>query len=163
VISERICGLARVIRGHLVTALENTNLWHERDISHSSAERVIFPDATELLGFLLVESTRLVDGLLLDKERMAHNLNLGGGLVFSQRALLALIEKGMARDQAYRVVQAAALRSWDEGLDFREQLQGDAAITNLLNPEELDAIFDHRWHLKHLDLTFSRVGIGEEK
>ena len=163
VITERICGLARVIRGHLVTALENTPLWHERDISHSSAERIIFPDACELLGFLLTESTRLMDGLVIDADRMEQNLDLGGGLVYSQRALLALVEKGMARDTAYRVVQNCALRAWDEGLSFRDLLGADPAVGETLSATEIEAIFDHSWHLKNIDTTFARVGITEEK
>jgi adenylosuccinate lyase len=163
VISERICGLARVIRGHLLAAMENTALWHERDISHSSAERIIFPDACELLGFLLSESTRLVEGLVVDKERMERNLDVGGGLVYSQRALLALVEKGMARDEAYRIVQVAALKAWDERQNFRELFSGHERIKAMLSEAEVAAIFDRRWHLKHIDLTFDRVGIGKEK
>jgi adenylosuccinate lyase len=163
VITERICGLSRVIRGHLVTAMENTPLWHERDISHSSAERVIFPDACELLGFLLSESTRLMDGLVVFPEKMKTNVWLGGGIVFSQRALLTLIEKGMGRDEAYRIVQEAALKAWDGGGDFRAQLQADDRVTTLLSTAEIEAIFDPSWHTKHIPVTFARVGIGEEK
>jgi adenylosuccinate lyase len=163
IISERICGLARVIRGHLVTAQENTALWHERDISHSSAERIVFPDACELLGFLLSEATRLVEGLVVDPERMRANMNLGGGIVFSQRLLLALVEKGMARDEAYRLVQAAALDAWDKGGDFRRLAASEPRISAVLTPPEMDAIFDPSWHLKNIDVTFQRIGIGEEK
>ena len=163
VIAERICGLTRVIRGHLLVAMENTALWHERDISHSSAERIIFPDACELLGFLLTETTRLVDGLVVDRERMAANLDVAGGVVFSQRALLALVEKGMARDDAYRIVQAAALSAWDDGGSFRELFSADERVRKSLSQEEIAAIFDHDWHLKHIDVTYQRVGIGEEK
>jgi adenylosuccinate lyase len=163
VIAERICGLTRVVRGHLVTAMENTALWHERDISHSSAERIIFPDACELTGFLLTETTRLIDGLVVDTERMAANLSLGGGLVFSQRAMLALIDKGMGRDEAYRLVQAAALRAWDETLSFRELFAQDERVAKLLTAEEVEAIFDPTWHLKHIDVTYRRLHIGEER
>jgi adenylosuccinate lyase len=163
VIAERICGLTRVIRGHLVTAMENTALWHERDISHSSAERIIFPDACELLGYLLTESTRLVEGLVVNPEKMRANLELGGGIVFSQRVLLALIEKGMPRDDAYAVVQAAALRAWDEGQDFKALLLADDRVTTLLAPDEIQKLFDPTWHTRFVDTTYQRLHIGEEK
>jgi adenylosuccinate lyase len=163
VIAERICGLTRVIRGHLVTAMENTALWHERDISHSSAERIIFPDACELLGFLLTESTRLVEGLVVNPEKMRANLDLGGGIVFSQRVLLALIQKGMSRDDAYPVVQAAALRAWDEGQDFKALLLADARVSQLLTADEIEALFDPTWHTRFVDTTYQRLHIGEEK
>ena len=163
IITERICGLARVIRGNLVTALENTALWHERDISHSSAERIIFPDACELLGFLLTESTRLVDGLVVNPERMKANLNQGGGIVFSQRVLLALVESGAARDEAYRVVQEAALKAWDEGDDFKRLLLADSRVTDRVPPAELEELFDPSWHVRHVDVAYERLGIGEER
>jgi len=163
VIAERICGLTRVVRGHLVTAMENTALWHERDISHSSAERIIFPDACELTGYLLTEAARLVQGLVVNRERMEANLSLGGGLVFSQRALLALVDKGMGRDEAYRIVQAAALTAWDEGESFRDLFSHDERVSKLLGAAEIDDIFDPRWHLKNIDVTYDRVHIGEEK
>jgi adenylosuccinate lyase len=163
VIAERICGLARVIRGHQLVAMQNTALWHERDISHSSAERVIFPDACELLGFLLVEATRLVEGLVVDPEKMRANLDLGGGIVFSQRVLLALVEKGMARDDAYRVVQAAGLRAWDEGEDFKALVKAEDRVTAVLSDEEIDDLFDPGWHTRNIDITYRRLQIGEEK
>jgi adenylosuccinate lyase len=163
VIAERICGLARVIRGHQLVAMENTALWHERDISHSSAERIVFPDACELLGFLLTETTRLVDGLVVDPEKMRANLDLGGGIVFSQRVLLALVEKGMARDDAYLVVQAAGLRAWDEGEDFKALVKADERVTALLSEQEIDDLFDPTWHTRNIDTTYQRLQIGEEK
>jgi adenylosuccinate lyase len=163
VIAERICGLTRVIRGHLLTAMENTALWHERDISHSSAERVIFPDACEMLGFLLLESTRLVEGLVVDPEKMRANLNIGGGVVFSQRILLALVEKGIARDEAYRLVQAAALRAWDEHQDFKGLLLAEGRISAVLSPAEIDGLFDPAWHTRRIETTYQRLQIGEEK
>ncbi|MGI8610155.1 MAG: adenylosuccinate lyase [Candidatus Dormibacteria bacterium] len=162
VITERICGLARVIRGDLLVSLENTPLWHERDISHSSAERIIFPDACELLGFLLTESTRLVEGLVVDADRMLANLNQGGGIVFSQRVLLTLVERGMGRDEAYRVVQTAALKAWDEGDEFKRLLLADQRVTGKIPPAELEELFDPSWHVRHLDVTYARLGIGEE-
>jgi adenylosuccinate lyase len=163
VISERICGLTRVIRGQLLTALENTALWHERDISHSSAERIVFPDACELLGFLLVETRRLVEGLVVNVERMKANLDLGGGIVFSQRVLLALIDRGMSRDEAYRIVQAAALKAWDEGGSFRREIEAEERVTSVLGAAEREALFDQSWYLTHIDLAFDRVGIGRER
>ncbi|GAC1334844.1 MAG: adenylosuccinate lyase [Candidatus Dormibacteria bacterium] len=162
IITERICGLTRVIRGYLVTAMENTPLWHERDISHSSAERIIFPDACELLGFLLTETTRLVEGLVVNPERMKSNLNLGGGIVFSQRVLLALVERGAQRDEAYRIVQEAALRAWDDGHDFKQLLQEDSRVTDRVPPSELEELFNPGWHVRHVDVAFKRLGIGEE-
>jgi adenylosuccinate lyase len=163
IMTERICGLARVIRGDLLVALENTALWHERDISHSSAERIVFPDACELLGFLLTESTRLVDGLVVNPERMKANLYQGGGIVFSQRVLLALVEKGMGRDEAYRVVQAAALKAWDEDDDFKRLLLVDEGVTSRIAPADLEALFDPAWHVRHLGVTYARLGVGEQR
>jgi adenylosuccinate lyase len=163
IITERICGLSRVLRGNLLVALENTALWHERDISHSSAERVVFPDSCELLGFLLTESIRLVDGMVVNADRMRANLYQGGGIVFSQRVLLALIEKGTGRDEAYRVVQAAALKAWDEGDDFKRLLLADERVTAVLPPSELEELFDPTWHVRNIGVTYQRVGIGEER
>jgi adenylosuccinate lyase len=163
IITERICGLSRVLRGNLLVALENTPLWHERDISHSSAERVVFPDSCELLGFLLTESIRLVDGMVVNADRMRANLYQGGGIVFSQRVLLALIEKGMGRDEAYRVVQAAALKAWDEGDDFKRLLLVDERVIAQLPPTELEELFDPSWHVRNIGVTYQRVGIGEER
>ncbi|HEY8740569.1 MAG TPA: adenylosuccinate lyase [Candidatus Dormibacteraeota bacterium] len=162
IITERICGLTRVIRGNLLVAMENTALWHERDISHSSAERIVFPDACELLGFLLTESTRLVDGMVVDEARMMANLNQGGGIVFSQRVLLALVERGMGRDEAYRVVQEAALRAWDDGDDFKRLLLADDRVSSRIPASDLETLFDPAWHVRHLDVTYRRVGIGKE-
>jgi adenylosuccinate lyase len=163
VIAERICGLARVLRGNLQVAMENTALWHERDISHSSAERVIFPDSCELLGFMLTEATRMVEGLVVFPERMTANIMVAGGIVYSQRVLLAMVEKGMDREGAYRVVQAAALKAWDEDGDFRRLLQQDEQVTTRLTAAEIEELFDPQWHLRHVDVTYKRVGIGEER
>ena len=163
VIAERICGLARVIRGNLQVAMENTALWHERDISHSSAERVVFPDSCELLGYMLTEATRMVSGLVVFPERMAANLEVAGGIVYSQRVLLALVDKGMGREDAYRIVQSAALQAWDEGGDFRRLLEADAEVSKTLTPAEIDELFDPSWHVRNIDTTYKRVGIGQEK
>ena len=128
VVAERICGLARVVRAASVVGLENVALWHERDISHSSAERVVVPDAFLALDYMLDRFTWLVDGLVVDPARMRANLEASHGLVFSQRVLLALVESGLSRDDAYRIVQRNALRAWDEGLDLRALLESDPEV-----------------------------------
>jgi adenylosuccinate lyase len=151
ILSERICGLARVLRGYAQTALENVALWHERDISHSGAERVILPDATILLDYMQHLGTRLADGMTVNAERMRDNLDLTHGALHSQRALTALVESGMSRDEAYRVVQESARRAWDDGTAFRE-LIGEAA------PDlDLDAVLDHDAYLRHLPEVFARL------
>jgi adenylosuccinate lyase len=157
VLCERVCGLARVVRGNLQAALENVALWHERDISHSSAERVILPDSTIALDYMLHVFTEVLSGLRVFPERMRANLEEGGGLAFSQGVLLALIDKGMTREDAYRVVQAAAAAAWDEGKDFRIELQGSPEVRAHLDPVELDALFDPSAHLVHLDQVFARL------
>lgn len=153
VVCERITGLARVVRGNLQTALENIALWHERDISHSSAERVILPDSTMALDFMLKDFTWVLDGLTVYPERMLENLNVGGGLVFSQGALLALVDSGLSRDEAYKIVQEAAAGAWDEGGNFKEAIRASAgkSIANL------DALFDPAGSLGDLGGVFERV------
>jgi len=151
ILSERLCGLARVLRGYAQTGLENVALWHERDISHSGAERVVLPDATILLDYMQHLATRIVDEMTVDGERMRSNLELTRGALFSQRALTALVEGGMARDDAYRVVQQAAQRAFDEGVPFRELIGAEA-------PElDLDAVFDYGAYLRHLPAVFERL------
>jgi adenylosuccinate lyase len=154
---ERITGLARVVRGDLQPALENVVLWHERDISHSSAERVVFPDSTTALHFMLVEMGEVLDGLEVFPERMRANLNIGGGLVYSQGVLLALVERGMPRDDAYRIVQAAAAAAWDEGKDFKGELQDQPDVARLLSAEDVGALFDPGRYLQNLDVVFDRL------
>src|SRR2546426_882761 len=139
---ERITGLTRVVRANLQPALENVVLWHERDISHSSAERVIFPDSTTAVHFMLTELTEVLDGLEVFPERMRENLDAGGGLVYSQAGLLALVERGMPRDEAYRIVQAAAAAVWDKGKDFRGELEADPNVARLLSAADLAELFD---------------------
>ncbi len=159
---ERICGQARLLRGYSQTAMENMALWHERDISHSSTERIIIPDSTTLLDYMLRISTFVMDKLLVFPERMRQNLELTRGLVFSQRLLLALVGKGLSRQVAYRLVQGHAMRSWQEGVDFLSLLLGDPEVTQNLPPEDLKALFDYNYYVKHVDETFVRVGlIGE--
>jgi adenylosuccinate lyase len=162
---ERITGLARVVRANVQAALENMVLWHERDISHSSAERVVFPDSTTALDFMLAELTVVLEGLEVFPERMRENLNAGGGLAYSQGVLLALVERRMPRDEAYRVVQAAAAKAWDEGKDFRAELAADPAVAPLLSAADLDALFDPERYLRNLDVVFDRLAkltVGEE-
>ncbi|HXM55440.1 MAG TPA: adenylosuccinate lyase [Candidatus Dormibacteraeota bacterium] len=159
VLTERVCGLARVVRGYAATALENIALWHERDISNSSAERVIFPDACCLVDFMASELTHVLGGLEVHPERMARNLDAGGGIVHSQRALLALVESGLAREDAYRVVQSAALRAVDGDGGFRANLEADPAVMARIG-DRMDAIFDPQDSLRHVDLAFDRLGLG---
>jgi adenylosuccinate lyase len=155
--SERISGLARVIRSNLQAALENVALWHERDISHSSAERVILPDSTGLLAFMLSEATTLLRDLRVFPERMRRNLEADGGLAYSQTVLLALVDRELPRDEAYRIVQTAAAAAWDEGGDFRAELGSNPEVLRLLTPDELTGLFDPARFLRNLDIVFGRL------
>ena len=154
IVSERICGLARVVRGYAVVGLENVALWHERDISHSSAERVVLPDAFLAVDYMLDRFAWLVEGLVVRPERMRANLEATGGLFFSQRLLLALVESGLYRDAAYRSVQRHAMRAWDEGLDFRDLVRGDAEIVGRV---DLSEVFDTGAFARHSDVVFTRL------
>ncbi len=155
--SEQISGLARVLRANAQAALEDIALWHERDISHSSVERVIFPDSTVLADYLLAKTTDLIDRLLVYPERMKKNLESTGGLIFSGQLLLDLAEAGMLREDAYRLVQAHAMRAWKEDLNFREEVARDRQITALLSPERLEKTFDYTRQLGNVDAIFGRV------
>ncbi len=155
--SEQISGLARVLRSNSQAALENIALWHERDISHSSVERVIFPDSTILADYLLFKTTDLVDRLLVHPERMKKNLESTGGLIFSGQLLLDLAEAGMLREDAYRLVQSHAMRSWKDDLVFRDEVAKDTAITGLLSAEKLAKTFDYARQLGNVDAIFRRV------
>jgi adenylosuccinate lyase len=157
VVSERVSGLARVIRGHAQAALENVTLWHERDISHSSAERLIFPDATGLLAFMLRDLTWVLDGLRVFPERMRENLEVGGGVVYSQSVLLALVDAGMPRDEAYALVQAAAAGAWDEGASFRAALEADAGVAGRLDRGVIATLFDPTRYLANLGGVFEKL------
>jgi adenylosuccinate lyase len=157
VVSERVSGLARVIRGHAQAALENVALWHERDISHSSAERLIFPDATGLLAFMLRDLTWVLGGLQVFPERMRENLEVGGGVVYSQSVLLALIDAGMARDDAYALVRSSAARAWDEGGSFREALEADGEVARRLDRAAVEALFDPARYLANLGGVFGKL------
>jgi adenylosuccinate lyase len=154
---ERISGLARVIRGNLQAALENVALWHERDISHSSAERVILPDSTIALDFMLADLAGVLDGLRVFPERMRENLDAGGGLAYSQGVLLALVDAGLSRDDAYRIVQEAAAAAWDGEADFRTELTARPEAAERLSTDELEAMFDPALYLRNLDVVFDRL------
>jgi adenylosuccinate lyase len=157
VLSENLSGLSRVIRATVIPALENVVTWHERDISHSSVERVIAPDATIALDFALARLTGLIDRLVVYPERMRENLESLGGLVDSQRVLLALTQAGMSREDAYRVVQRNAMAAWDGKGRFSELLKRDPEIARLLDPDTIDGLFDTAYHLKYVDTIFRRV------
>ena len=157
VLSENLTGLARLVRGYAMPALENVALWHERDISHSSVERVIAPDATIALDFALARLAGLVDRLVVYPERMRENLEALGGLVDSQRFLLALTQAGMSREDAYRLVQKHAMAAWQGGARFADRLKSDPEITRYLSSEAIDGSFDTGYHLKHVDTIFRRV------
>ena len=158
-LAERICGLARLIRGHSVTALENVALWGERDISHSSAERIILPDACLALDYVLSIFTRVVADLRVYPERMWENVEATKGLVFSQRVLLALVDKGLAREDAYVIVQRNAMRGWDYGEDFRKLVKSDQEVSPYLTIEELEDLFDYGYYTRYVDHTFERLGL----
>ena len=154
VVAERICGLARVVRSHALVGLENVALWHERDISHSSAERVVIPDAFLALDYMLERFAWLVEGLVVREERMRRNLEASHSLFFSQRVLLALVESGLPRDDAYRLVQRNAMRAWDEEVDFRGLCRDDEEISGRV---DLDAVFDLGAYTRHVDTVFARL------
>lgn len=155
---ERICGLARVVRGNSVVALENVALWHERDISHSSAERVILPDSALAVDYMLFLMTGIIDGMLVFPGNMMRNLELTRGLVFSPRVMLALVEAGVDRKEAYDLVQRCAMNSWDEEKDFRELIKSDPQVREKLGPDEIEPLFDYGFYLRHTDHSFSRLG-----
>jgi len=157
VLSENISGLARLARSYAVASLEDIALWHERDISHSSVERVIGPDATIVLDFMLNRFTNMMDKLLIYPDKMIYNLNMTHGVIFSQMVLMALIEKGTTREEAYAVVQRNAMKSWKEGLEFKDLLEKDSTVIKYLKKKELTAIFDVKNFLKNLDFIFDRV------
>jgi adenylosuccinate lyase len=163
---ERLCGLSRVLRGFAVTAMENVALWHERDISHSSTERIIIPDGCTLLHYMLHIFTRVMQGLQVDTERMQANLNMTGGLVFSQRILLALIDKGVGRQEAYKMVQRNAKKVWSmaskgpiQGPALLEALSNDEEVSRYLSGEELKELTDTDYYTKYIDTSFKRVGL----
>jgi adenylosuccinate lyase len=158
-LSERICGLARLLRGHATAGLENVALWHERDISHSSVERVVLPDSTIALDYMLDLTAFIVEGLDVDPARMAENLERSYGLIYSQRVLLKLAEAGLARQKAYEIVQRVSMRAWKERRSFYALLNEEPAVTERLAPAELKACFDPAWYLRNVDTVFRRAGL----
>ena len=159
-LTERVCGLARLIRGHAVTALENVALWGERDISHSSAERIILPDACIALDYILDLLTGVVSGMVVHTDRMRANLDGSRGVVFSQKLLLAMVEGGAAREDAYKVVQRVSQRALDDGLELRDLAAAEPAVTDRIEPAELAKIFDYAHYVRHVDETFERAGLS---
>ncbi|MBI1953958.1 MAG: adenylosuccinate lyase [Candidatus Omnitrophica bacterium] len=157
---ERVAGLARLLRGYAAASLENIALWHERDISHSSVERVILPDASCVLDFMLIEMRRILKGLIVYPKRMRSNLELTRGLIFSESVLLALMREGLTRKEAYGIVQKHALAAWKGGPDFKSRLSGDRRLKKLLSPAQLDACFDVKRHLRHEGLIMRRLGLS---
>ncbi|AUX11541.1 adenylosuccinate lyase [Latilactobacillus sakei] len=158
--SENITGLTRVIRGHMVTAYEDVSLWHERDISHSSAERIILPDTTILLDYILKRFTKIMTNLTVFPENMKRNMGRTFGLIYSQRVLLKLIDHGLSREAAYDLIQPKTARSWDEQIDFRPLLEADEQVMRILTPADLDDAFDYHYHIRHVAEIFERVGLG---
>lgn len=159
ILCERICGLARILRGNALAALENIALWHERDISHSSVERVIIPDSTILLDYMLQNTSWIMENLVIYPEKMQANLEQSRGLIFSQRVLLALMEKGVARTESYDLVQRAAARVWDTDLNFKDVLLNEAAVRKHLSAREIEDCFDLDFYLRNVDKIFKQVGL----
>lgn len=157
ILSERICGMARTVRANSIVGLENVALWHERDISHSSAERIVLPDSSATLDYMLAKATSLLDTLVVYPENMLKNLNLTRGLVFSGQLMLALTHKGVSREDAYVFTQRNAMSVWDEGGDYKELVMKDADISSRLSQEEIGRVFDLKHYLRNVEKVFSRV------
>ncbi|WP_340082475.1 adenylosuccinate lyase [Terribacillus sp. FSL K6-0262] len=157
--SENMVGMSRLIRGHMITAYENVALWHERDISHSSAERVILPDATIALDYMLHRFSNIVKNLTVFPENMKRNIDRTYGVIFSQRVLLALIDKGMSREQAYDIVQPKAMEAWETETQFKQLIEAETEISAFLSQEEIDDCFDYTYHLKNVDQIFHKIGL----
>lgn len=158
--SENMTGMARLMRGYMLTAFENVSLWHERDISHSSAERVIIPDATITLNYMLNRFGNIIENLSVFPENMKRNMERTFGLIYSQRILLALIDKGLVREEAYDTVQPLTARAWDEQTQFRPLVEANEKITSYLTPEEIADCFDYNYHIQNVDLIFERLGLN---
>ncbi|HMM80749.1 MAG TPA: adenylosuccinate lyase [Pyrinomonadaceae bacterium] len=157
ILSERICGMARTIRANAVVGFENIALWHERDISHSSAERIVLPDSSAATDYILAKATSLLDTLVVYPENMLRNLELTGGLVFSGQLLLALTQKGVSREDAYVLAQRNAMKVWDEGGTFKDRVENDTDITSHLSPDEIGRVFDVKYYLRNVEKVFERV------
>ena len=157
ILSERICGMARTVRANSIVGLENIALWHERDISHSSAERIVLPDSSAATDYLLAKTTSLLDTLVVYPENMLRNLNITRGLVFSGQLMLALTQKGVSREDAYVYTQRNAMKVWDEGGEYRDLVTKDADISSHLSEEEIARVFDLSHYLRNVDVVFGRV------
>jgi len=158
---ERVCGLARLIRGNALTSLDNISLWHQTDISHSSNERIILPDSCLALDYILNLFTSVMSKLQVFPEQMKKNLNLTKGLIFSQRVMLELIEKGLSRQDAYKVVQRNAMKAWKGHRSFLTLLKSDADVTASISVDELEALFDEKYYIRFIDDIFKRIGLTE--
>jgi len=159
IIAERICGMARILRGNAQVALENVALWHERDISHSSAERVILPDSTIALDYMLAKAIQMLDNLTVYPEQMLENMEKVYGLIFSQRLMLSLVDKGISREESYALVQKNAMEAWDKKRSFKDIVLEDKGIMSILSLEEVEELFDYSYHTKNIDYIFKRVGL----
>ena len=159
ILCERLTGMARLLRSYAPASMENMALWHERDISHSSVERFILPDATMVAHYMLVKTKWLIDGLVLYPENMKRNIWKTRGLVFSQRVMLFLVEKGMSREEAYKLVQKVALRCWEEERDFKEELWKEEKVRERISREELERLFDVGYYLRRIDEIYKRFGL----
>ena len=159
ILTERLTGFARLLRGNAHTAMENVALWHERDISHSSIERVIFPDSTTIVDYMLTKSTKLMNNLLIYPENMQKNIDLTNGLIFSQEVLLLLIKKGLTREKAYELVQRNAMKVWKEKIDFNTLLKSDKEIMENIEEKELDKLFDISKILININKVYERLGL----
>jgi adenylosuccinate lyase len=162
-LSERVCGLARLVRGYALTSLENIALWHERDISHSSNERITLPDSCLAMDYILNLFTSVMKRLQIFPKRMKKNMELTKGLVFSQRVMLALIDKGLTRQKAYEIVQRNSAKAWEENKSFLALIKADTEVTSVLSPEELENIFDYQFYLLHVDDVFLRLGLTKSQ
>ncbi len=158
---ERVCGLARLVRGYSLTSMENIALWHERDISHSSTERIILPDSCLVLDYSLALFTSIMKGLQIYPQRMKRNIDITRGLIFSQRVMLALIDKGLSRQKAYELAQRNAMKAWKGNKRFLSQLKADPEVTAILPPAELEPLFDYQYYLRYMDDIFERLGLTE--
>jgi adenylosuccinate lyase len=159
-LTERVCGLARLIRGYALTSMENVALWGERDISHSSAERLIFPDACMALDYAINILTGVISGLRIHEDRMKANMELTKGLMFSQRTMLLLVEKGMSRDDAYKLVQHNSMKTWDEDKDFRSLIRNDETVLRLMSEKELDNLFEYSYYTKYVDDIYLKAQLN---
>jgi len=159
IICERLTGLARAVRGNVIPALENVALWHERDLTHSSAERIVLPDSAVLIDYMLVKFKEVIEELVVNKDNMLDNLEKTHGLIFSQRLMLALVEKGLRREEAYELAQRNALKAWDKKEDYKKLVQNDKEIMEILSEDELDKIFDWQAYLKNINYIYKRTGL----